>query len=1348
MATGLANPPIVSPPGESNGDRLIQSQLRRAGWYVKWVEAGSRLLTLLIGTLLFFLAAALVDHWVISLGWFGRWLLCLTFLGGAGWFAATRLLPLLVRAVNPAYSAHAIEEAKPALKNSLLNFLLLKNDQTRVHESVLHALETRAASDISEVEVETTIDRAPLIRVGYVFCGVLAVVALYKIASPKDPFQTAARVVAPWADLARPSRVLIREVQPGHTSVYLGSTVEVSADVQGARGKDAVRLVYSSADGQVVDRTIVMKNAGGNRYVGTLPAADVDQPMGRSGLQQGVQYHVEAGDAASSIYEIRVRMAPTIAVERAELNFPPYTNRPSQTQPTGEIKALEGTRVTIHARANQPIKSAFLELDPRPGRAGETITLQVDGQDAHGSFTLLLKPDRVSPWRESYQVRFTNEQGEISEKPVIHKLEVTPDLPPEVEILQPRLQKLDLPEDGRLTIEARGVDPDFALFDLHVAGKSAAGELFRKALLPAGAPPSQATGKFDFVPADYQLKAGTVVTYRGVAIDNRRDPVTGQPQPGRAETADYTINIVAARKPNPNNAQNQNQNNNQPNDPQNNQNQPQPNNQPMPKPGENQQNNPPMPMPKPGENPPGEKQPNNLPMPGENPPNQPQPNQPPPNGNNQQQNQPQPNNQQPNKPQDKPNDGQQNNNQPNSGQSGNGTGQSTNGSGNNAQPGSGSGQSNNNSQPNKNQPMPGQNQPGQNQPGQSGNDGNAQNQPNSGQPNSGQPSSQNQPGQNQPGQNQSGGQNQPAGQNPGGSGEVAEGNEGAAGNPNVRPGSGGQQNGGKPEHDGEKFEKLLESLKKQLEEQKKQNGGGDSTGQQSPSNSPNNPGQQSPSKPPGQNSQQQPGAGNNQNSDADKQAAEKNEQLLKELERMVKEQQAKDAREGKGPGTPDVKPGEQDQTAQGNQPNAQQPMGQQGTPKPGNNPMPGNTPMPGDNQQPGNQGAGQNPMGGQPKGNDQQPMSGQPKPGQPKPGQQGNPQNAAGQNPTEGGSPQGPPHNEGNQPKPNDKPGEQKAPGAGQNSNPGAGEQSKDQTGSAQGNENAQDKPKQSQTGPGSNPNTNEASPPAQGKKNSDSQGGASGEQRGGGKQGPGQTGGAKGNDGAGKNSPGEEGAGKANEQGKGETGNKAGKGPEAGGKTGESTGSKPGEGTATKPGEKGMESGKGGEPGKQPGKRPGNEPGGSNAGGDQMGKGKPTGAGTAGDQSGKGITNKSGDAADEANLNYTRRVTDLVLQSLRNQEHNPDPELAKRNGLTPQELQEFTRRWNQLRKDAETDPAKARELDEALRSLGMRDPKNRRRSESSTDKQRDLRDAGGRTQAPSKYREQFEQFRKSVGAK
>jgi hypothetical protein len=69
------------------------------------------------------------------------------------------------------------------------------------------------------------------------------------------------------------------------------------------------------------------------------------------------------------------------------------------------------------------------------------------------------------------------------------------------------------------------------------------------------------------------------------------------------------------------------------------------------------------------------------------------------------------------------------------------------------------------------------------------------------------------------------------------------------------------------------------------------------------------------------------------------------------------------------------------------------------------------------------------------------------------------------------------------------------------------------------------------------------------------------------------------------------------------------------------------------------------------------------------------------------------------------------------------------------------------MQKSAEQNPAAARELDESLRSLGLRDPRQKKRSGGATsDAQRDLRDSGNRTAPPSKYRDSFDAFRKGAG--
>jgi len=74
--------------------------------------------------------------------------------------------PLLVRAINPEYAARTIEEATPTLKNSLINFLMLRHERSSLREIVYQAVERQAAQDIAAVPVEAAVDRSRLIHAG------------------------------------------------------------------------------------------------------------------------------------------------------------------------------------------------------------------------------------------------------------------------------------------------------------------------------------------------------------------------------------------------------------------------------------------------------------------------------------------------------------------------------------------------------------------------------------------------------------------------------------------------------------------------------------------------------------------------------------------------------------------------------------------------------------------------------------------------------------------------------------------------------------------------------------------------------------------------------------------------------------------------------------------------------------------------------------------------------------------------------------------------------------------------------------------------------------------------------
>src|SRR5207248_2982458 len=239
MATGTIQPAILPPPPPAPAEskereRVIQRQLARTSWQLRLIDLASGVATWIIGVLVLFIVCALVDHFV-GLGIVGRCTALAVLIVCSLWYLAVAVGPLLVRAINPEYAARTIEEATPTLKNSLINFLLLRHERGTLKEIVYQAVEKQAAADIATVPVEAAVDRSRLIHAGYVLCVVLAVFAGYKILSPKDPFQTVARVLAPWAEIARPSRVQISEVEPGSAEVYYGQSVPIFATVRGAR---------------------------------------------------------------------------------------------------------------------------------------------------------------------------------------------------------------------------------------------------------------------------------------------------------------------------------------------------------------------------------------------------------------------------------------------------------------------------------------------------------------------------------------------------------------------------------------------------------------------------------------------------------------------------------------------------------------------------------------------------------------------------------------------------------------------------------------------------------------------------------------------------------------------------------------------------------------------------------------------------------------------------------------------------------------------------------------------------------------------------------------------------------
>ncbi len=537
-------------------DVLIDQRLRQTRRQMAGVDIVGGLVVSAVGVLVYLLLVAVLDHWLVpgGLGFWGRLFCLVGLLGGLGFYLRLRVLPPLIRRINPVFAAHTIEQSRPTLKNSLINFLLLRSHRREVHKAVYKALQQRAADDVNGVPIELAVDRTPVIRLGYLLAGVLAACCLYFVISPKSPLVSAARIIWPWADIQAPTRVTIEEIKPGDTVGFNGEQITVSAEVDGLGADEPVTLYYSTADGQSVDQAIPLSlPERGYRYGCVLPP-------GSLGLQQNMEYRLVAGDCRTRTFTITVQIPPAIVVDNITYEYPAYTEIPARTvEGQGDIRAIEGTRITINAEANLPIGRAEIDLNCN-GR--QRLKMKADGKSAVGLFTLRAE-------HESYQLTFSDEAGRANRRPIRHAVEVIADMPPRIELVDPPDEQIQLPVNGTLELQVRAEDPDFALRRVSIRAERDGRSLPIRPLLDKPRPeqplyharpgiansplPGNKTktqsstvqrirGDFQaayrFQPEQLGLVAGDRIVYFAEAQDNK------SPVPNRTETRRRWITIV------------------------------------------------------------------------------------------------------------------------------------------------------------------------------------------------------------------------------------------------------------------------------------------------------------------------------------------------------------------------------------------------------------------------------------------------------------------------------------------------------------------------------------------------------------------------------------------------------------------------------------------------------------------------------------------------------------------------------------------------------------------------------------------------------------------------------------
>lgn len=291
----------------------------------------------------------------------------------------------------------------------------------------------QAVQKLSGLQVRSIfLDRRHLKLLPFAAAGLVVLLAIALI-NPDIVSRAGRRVVAP-REVAVAPHVPNLLARPGNVTVLAGSDVTVSGLDLGRSGMPlTVSFNLSGNFWKTEPATLVHgANAG--------PDAFDHHDYTFKDIRNTTAYYFEAEGHKSEKYTITVVHEPILTDVRVTLSPPAYTGeKPSTlTENAGNVQALEGTKVRVEARSNNPLKSAFVQFDEKPKKEiGHT------GRDLAFDFTALADGH--------YKVLLEDSLGFATRDPLAYTIEVFQDHPPTVDVLEPgkdtdmpRTQEIDL----------------------------------------------------------------------------------------------------------------------------------------------------------------------------------------------------------------------------------------------------------------------------------------------------------------------------------------------------------------------------------------------------------------------------------------------------------------------------------------------------------------------------------------------------------------------------------------------------------------------------------------------------------------------------------------------------------------------------------------------------------------------------------------------------------------------------------------------------------------------------------------------------------------------------------------
>ncbi|CAN5763260.1 hypothetical protein BH11GEM2_BH11GEM2_28420 [soil metagenome] len=404
--------------------------------------------------------------------------------------------PLVRRASDERFALY-VEERAPELRQMLLSAVheLKAPDAERASPSLTARLMERTLAVVRPIAQGRTIERPRVNRALRAIGGMAVAAAVLFAIGPKALRSTARQIFAPWSVAEAAVPTLAVRVRPGNAAIPRGAAVDVSASLAGFTA-DGAELVFRTDSAAEWVRLPMARDS----VDGSFTSRVFD-------LTKRTEYYVDANGIRSPTYALSITDLPAMSAMAIDLRYPAYTGLPAEHfKEGGDVAAVVGSMVTIHATITKPVKGGMLAFDN-----GTKVPFTIG---ADGALTASF-PVKVTGF---YRVDLVAPDGANVPGAVQYAVEALPDRPPTVRITEPgRDTKVSSIEEVTIAVAA---SDDYGVESLQLVYRVNGGEERTIALSDSGRHRStEPRAAHTLFLEEEKLTPGDLITYHAIAKD-------------------------------------------------------------------------------------------------------------------------------------------------------------------------------------------------------------------------------------------------------------------------------------------------------------------------------------------------------------------------------------------------------------------------------------------------------------------------------------------------------------------------------------------------------------------------------------------------------------------------------------------------------------------------------------------------------------------------------------------------------------------------------------------------------------------------------------------------------------